>query len=75
MGTDTPRILKSHEVYDYRYKRVIYIVRDPRDVFLSYYYFCLKTGKIKNEYPIESLLDEFVERGISTYGSWQDHSA
>src|SRR5881227_2930975 len=25
-----PRVLKSHEVFDPRYPRVIYIVRDPR---------------------------------------------
>ncbi len=29
-----PRIIKSHEYFDPRYKRVIYIVRDPRDVAL-----------------------------------------
>jgi hypothetical protein len=33
-----PRILKSHEVFDPRYKRVIYIVRDPRDVAVSNYH-------------------------------------
>src|SRR5881397_1861057 len=27
-----PRMLKSHECFDPRYQRVIYIVRDPRDV-------------------------------------------
>ena len=32
-----PRILKSHEHFDYRYKRMIYIVRDPRDVLISFY--------------------------------------
>src|SRR5215469_6269647 len=34
-----PRIIKSHEYFDPRYKKVIYIVRDPRDVALSYYDF------------------------------------
>ncbi len=27
-----PRVIKSHECFDPRYKRVVYIVRDPRDV-------------------------------------------
>jgi len=33
-----PRILKSHECFDPRYRRIIYIVRDPRDVVLSCYF-------------------------------------
>ncbi len=32
-----PRIIKSHECFDPRYRRVIYIVRDPRDVAVSQY--------------------------------------
>src|ERR1019366_2584136 len=27
-----PRLIKSHECFDPRYRRVIYIVRDPRDL-------------------------------------------
>jgi len=30
-----PRIIKSHQYFDPCYRRVIYIVRDPRDVLLS----------------------------------------
>src|SRR6266566_2478113 len=37
-----PRIIKSHESFDPRYRKVIYIVRDPRDVAVSYYEFQLK---------------------------------
>src|SRR5437016_13287787 len=33
-----PRILKSHECFQPRYKRIIYIVRDPRDVCVSICY-------------------------------------
>src|SRR5215475_9391593 len=29
-----PRLIKTHEYFDPRYKKVIYIVRDPRDVVL-----------------------------------------
>src|SRR5260370_8194332 len=33
-----PRVLKSHESFDARYRRVTYIVRDPRDVPISTYH-------------------------------------
>jgi Sulfotransferase domain len=35
----SPRVIKSHEYFDHRYKKVVYIVRDPRDVVLSYHSF------------------------------------
>jgi hypothetical protein len=34
------RFIKSHMPYDPAYKKVIYIVRDGRDVMVSYYHFC-----------------------------------
>jgi hypothetical protein len=36
-----PRILKSHEYFDPRYRRTIDIVRDPRDVAVSLYYYSM----------------------------------
>src|SRR4051794_9451760 len=37
-----PRYLKSHEAYRPEYRRVVLIVRDPRDVAVSYYHFVRK---------------------------------
>src|SRR5581483_8943536 len=34
-----PRILKSHEPFDARYGRVVYLVRHPVDVAVSFYHF------------------------------------
>ena len=39
----TPRIIKTHFPYDPRYKRIIHLVRDPRDVAVSYYHYVRKT--------------------------------
>jgi len=72
-----PRILKSHECFDPRYPRVIYIVRDPRDVAVSFYYYNLKVRVIPDGYP----MDEFVERWMAAkvvgyadrVGCWEDH--
>lgn len=69
-----PRIIKSHECFDPRYQKVIYIVRDPRDVAVSNYHWELKKGSFRDGFP----MTDFVSRWIaSTYwprlGSWGDH--
>jgi sulfotransferase family protein len=38
----SPRVIKSHQYFDHRYPKVLYITRDPRDVAFSYYNFCRK---------------------------------
>jgi len=66
-----PRILKSHEYFDPRYKRVIYIVRDPRDVVVSSYYFHLKQRQIEDAYPIQRYVNEFIAGSVWTdFASW-----
>src|SRR3981189_2900810 len=67
-----PRIIKSHEYFDPRYKKVIYIVRDPRDVALSYYDFSRKYRHIEDSYPLEQYIGDFVTgRLISAgWGTW-----
>ncbi|MEW6192543.1 MAG: sulfotransferase domain-containing protein [Bacillota bacterium] len=37
-----PRIMKSHSLYRPEYPKVIYIIRDGRDVYVSYYFHRLK---------------------------------
>lgn len=66
-----PRILKSHEYFDPRYKKVIYIVRDPRDIAVSYYYHCIKFRVIKQEVKIARFLNQFIEGKIDNFGSWE----
>src|SRR5579863_4990973 len=70
-----PRILKSHEYFDPRYKRVVYIVRDPRDVILSYYSFQLKKRFIEDGYPMDRYVSRFIAGELDTYASWGDHVA
>jgi hypothetical protein len=69
-----PRVIKSHECFDPRYKRVVYIVRDPRDVALSNYYWELKKGS----FPDGFAMRDFVPRWIASQywprlGCWGDH--
>lgn len=69
-----PRIIKSHESFDPRYKKVIYIVRDPRDVVLSYYEFQLKRRVITEDCSMEEFLPRFMESEFEPMtGSWRDH--
>jgi len=69
-----PRIIKSHEAFDPRYKKVIYIVRDPRDVAVSYYEFQLKRGVISESLSLEAFMPIFLDSGIEPMiGNWGDH--
>jgi hypothetical protein len=71
--TPRPRIIKTHEYFDHRYQKIIYIVRDPRDVALSYYDFQRKYRQIEDGYPLDRYVDDFVcgrlvSRGWGTWG-------
>jgi uncharacterized membrane protein YkvA (DUF1232 family) len=69
-----PRIIKSHESFDPRYRKIIYIVRDPRDVAVSYYEFQLKRRVISDQCTLEDFLPRFLESEFEPgTGSWGDH--
>jgi len=68
-----PRILKTHEYFDPRYRQVIYIVRDPRDVVISYYHFHRKTRFIPDDYPIDQYVSRFVNGQLDEYGTWYEN--
>jgi hypothetical protein len=72
-----PRIIKSHEYFDPRYKRVIYIVRDPRDVALSYYDFSRKYRQIDDSFPLTRFVSDFVAGRLLSFdwGTWGENVA
>jgi hypothetical protein len=72
-----PRVIKSHEYFDHRYPKVIYIVRDPRDVVLSYYDFQRKYRHIEDRYPLEQYVDDFVNGKLisASWGTWAENVA
>lgn len=75
--TPRPRFIKSHQYFDPRYPRVLYVVRDPRDLVLSYYDFQRKYRQIADDYPLANYVDDFVEgRLISAdWGTWGENVA
>jgi Sulfotransferase domain len=72
-GMSRPRIIKSHECFDPRYPRVMYIVRDPRDVVISQYHYHRKCNKIEDGYPMEKFVERFVAGDTCPHGSWGEN--
>lgn len=73
-----PRIIKSHEYFDPRYPRTIYIVRDPRDVAVSFYYYNLKVRVLPDGYPMDDFVKSFIAAKVVDYadlvGPWDEHA-
>jgi hypothetical protein len=69
-----PRMLKSHECFQPQYPRVIYIVRDPRDVAISFYHHNVKAGNIPDDYAMTSFVPRFIAGEFDRkFGSWRDN--
>ena len=70
-----PRVIKSHQYFDHRYPKVLYITRDPRDVAVSYYTFARKYRHIGDDYPLEQYVHGFVTGTLlsSAWGTWAEN--
>ncbi len=72
--TPRPRLLKSHECFDPRYRRVIYVVRDPRDVAISAYHYDRKGKNITDEFPLETYITTRFMKTDEYFGTWGEHA-
>ncbi len=77
-----PRIFKSHDCFDPRYRKVIYIVRDPRDVAVSAYHYSIKVKLLPDGCPMEDFVPLFMSGAFGSglladprWGSWYDNVA
>ncbi len=69
-----PRIIKSHLPFTPSYKKVIYLVRDGRDVAVSYYYHLKKYGKLEKTVEFSEYLNLFnLGNCYDEFGSWEAH--
>jgi hypothetical protein len=75
---DTPRLLpgrgrlvRSHEPRRAEYSKAIYVVRDPRDVAVSYYHY----RQWLKEYhgSLRDFVQMFLAGDVDSYGRWDDH--
>lgn len=69
-----PRIFNSHDYFDPRFKKVIYMVRDPRDVLTSLYFYLTSLGTIKKNYSKSQFVKRFLEGEFdANFGSWNEN--
>ena len=69
-----PRLIKSHDCFDPRYRRVIYIIRDPRDVAVSLYFYAKKVKRIDDSLSIEDYIKRLFVPGRTYNGTWGEHA-
>jgi len=69
------RMIKSHEPYSGPqkrfYRKAIYLVRDGRDVAVSYYYTLIRRELFSGEFS--PFLRLFLDGGVDGYGPWHRH--
>ncbi|MET3598503.1 sulfotransferase domain-containing protein [Martelella mangrovi] len=77
----SPRLLKSHDYYHSEYRKVLFIVRHPYAVAVSFYYYHLKNRVFDETYSLSEFVRNWVEgkwgKSFLTWGehteSWLDH--
>jgi len=68
---DGGRIIQTHETFSVGLRRIIYIVRDARDVALSEYAWQKRLGLEPGSF--DHFLEAFLRGRSNPWGSWQDH--
>ncbi|MGH2806397.1 MAG: sulfotransferase domain-containing protein [Actinomycetota bacterium] len=68
-----PRVMKSHEYFDPRYPRMIYLVRDPRDVAVSFFHYQRDRGGLPPSLTIDEWMPTYLRGAGSRHGSWKEH--
>ena len=73
------RFIKTHEPYQGVYRRAIHLVRDPRDVCLSYFRFMERDGDLvfrpgdDPDATFDAYVKAFIRGTLIPQGSWQEH--
>jgi hypothetical protein len=73
------RLIKTHEPYLRVYRRAIHLVRDPRDVVISYFSYMQRVEQIvvlpddDEAASFDRFLDAFIAGRADAHGTWQTH--
>src|SRR5208282_3864367 len=67
-----PRIIFSHECFDPEYRKVIYLVRDPRDVAAAQYEQRRRGGSLDNAVSLEQFVQAFLTGTDEYRGGWAE---
>ncbi|MEQ8463047.1 sulfotransferase domain-containing protein [Coleofasciculus sp. E1-EBD-02] len=68
-----PIFIKSHMPFRCDYRNVIYLVRDGRDVAVSYYFHLMKYRKISRNTLFADFIGKFNHGFFDDYTSWNSH--
>jgi len=68
---DGRRVIKTHEPYRTEYKKAIYIVRDGRDVAISYFHHHKREGTFAGN--LEEFVDAFLKGNVDGLPAWHKH--
>ena len=75
MLPDGGRLIKSHERPSWphasSYRKAVYLVRDGRDVSISYYHWYLRSGLYGGRF--DGFLRLFLAGRLDGYGAWHEH--
>lgn len=65
------RLIKTHEAYRREYRRAVYLIRDARDVLISWYGVTRPDPDDLSD--LDTFIDDFLTERASPYGCWIDH--
>jgi Sulfotransferase domain len=69
---NAPRTIFSHECFDAEYRKLIYMVRDPRDVAVAIYEQKRQGGSIENGMSLERFVSSFFMKTDEYRGGWAE---
>lgn len=67
LNVQRPRVIKSHAAFTPHYPKVVYLVRDGRDVAVSFYYHQKKMSGYHGTFR------DFIEAGCNHRPAWSEH--